>query len=61
MDAKLTDEELRWLKVLDTDTPEKPDLPGPVADMLVERGLAIKLVEGGLQMTALGREYLTKT
>ena len=59
MDAKLTDEELRWLKVLDTDTPEKPDLPEPVADMLVQHGLAIKLVEGGLQMTALGREYLT--
>jgi hypothetical protein len=61
VDAKLSNEELHWLKILDTDTPEKPDLPGPIADMLVERGLAIKLVEGGLQLTALGREYLTQT
>lgn len=61
MDAKLTDDELHWLKQLDTETPQKPDLPGPIADMLVQRGLAIKLVEGGLQLTALGREYLTQT
>ena len=60
MDAKLSEEELTWLRKLDTDAPVKPDLPGPVADRLVDEGLAIKLVEGGLQLTALGREYLTE-
>ena len=58
MDAKLSEDELHWLKKLDIDTPTKPDLPEPIADRLVEEGLAIKLVEGGLQLTALGREYL---
>ena len=58
MDAKLSADELHWLKTLDTDTPVKPDLPAPIAERLVEEGLAIRLVEGGLQLTALGREYL---
>jgi hypothetical protein len=61
VDAKLSDEQLQWLKKLDTDAPVKPDLPGPIGDLLVERGLAIRLVEGGLQLTTLGREYLTET
>lgn len=60
MAAKLSDEERAWLKKLDTEAPVKPDLPGPVGDLLVEHGLAIRLVEGGLQLTALGREYLTQ-
>ena len=60
MAAKLNDEELEWLRKLDTDAPVKPDLPAPIGDLLVEEGLAIKLVEGGLQLTALGREYLTQ-
>jgi len=58
--ANLNDDELQWLRKLDTEAPMKPDLPGPIGDRLVEQGLAIKLVEGGLQLTALGREYLTK-
>ena len=58
MDAKLSADELDWLKKLDTDAPVKPDLPQPIADALVQHGLAIKLVEGGLQLTALGRDYL---
>lgn len=58
MNATLSEEDLRWLKTLDTDTPEKPKLPPAIGDRLVERGLAIQLVEGGLQLTALGREYL---
>jgi hypothetical protein len=61
MDAKLSAEELEWLRKLDTDAPVKPDLPAPIADRLVEEGLAIKLVEGGLQLTALGREYLIES
>jgi hypothetical protein len=60
MDAKLSADELQWLKELDTEAPVKPDLPQPIADRLVEQGLAIKLVEGGLQLTALGRDYLTE-
>jgi hypothetical protein len=58
MDAKLTAEELSWLKKLDIDSPTKPELPAPIADTLVGRGLAIRLVEGGLQLTTLGREQL---
>ena len=61
MDAKLSADELQWLKQLDTEAPVKPDLPQPIADRLVEQGLAIRLVEGGLQLTALGRDYLTET
>jgi hypothetical protein len=60
MDAKLSADELEWLKKLDTDALVKPDLPESIADRLVAHGLAIKLVEGGLQLTALGREYLTR-
>jgi hypothetical protein len=56
--AKLSDDELHWLRQLDTDAPVKPDLPAPIGDLLVDEGLAIRLVEGGLQLTALGREYL---
>ena len=59
MDAKLSAEEIEWLSALDTDAPQKPDLPAPIAEQLIAKGLAIRLVEGGLQMTALGREYLT--
>jgi hypothetical protein len=58
MDFMLNDEELRWLKTLDTDNPEKPDVPPAIADTLVTHGLAIRLVEGGLQLTTLGREQL---
>lgn len=61
MAAKLSDEELQWLRKLDTEAPVKPDLPGPIGDRLIEHGLAIRLVEGGLQLTALGREYLTQS
>ena len=60
MDAKLTAEELDWLKQLDTVSPTKPVLPGPISATLVERGLAIELVEGGLQLTTLGRERLSE-
>lgn len=59
MDAKLTADEIEWLSALDTDAPQKPDLPQAIAEQLIAKGLAIRLVEGGLQMTALGREYLT--
>jgi hypothetical protein len=58
MDTKLTPDELQWLRQLDTDALEKPDLPAPIADQLVAYGLAIRLVEGGLQLTAFGREHL---
>ena len=54
----LSAEERGWLKQLDTDEPIKPDLPEPIATRLIELGLAIKLVEGGLQLTALGRDEL---
>ena len=60
MDAKLSVDELQWLKKLDTEAPIKPDLPQPVADRLIEHGLAIRLVEGGLQLTAFGRDYLSE-
>ena len=60
MGAKLTAEEIEWLSALDTDAPQKPDLPAPIAEQLIAKGLAIRLIEGGLQMTALGREYLTQ-
>lgn len=54
-------EELDWLRQLDTDAPVKPDVPAPIGDRLVEQGLAIRLVEGGLQLTTLGRERLEKS
>ncbi len=59
MDTPLTPEELDWLGQLDTDAPIKPELPGHIAERLVHLGLAITLVEGGLQLTALGRERLS--
>lgn len=61
MDSKLTAEELGWLRQLDTEAPVKPELPAAIADRLVEQGLAIRLVEGGLQLTAFGREHLTQS
>jgi len=60
VEAKLTPEELDWLGQLDTDAPVKPELPAPIGDKLVQHGLAISLVEGGLQLTTLGRDYLSK-
>ena len=60
MKPNLTPEELDCLRRLDTDTPQKPDLPPAMAERLVDQGLAIRLVEGGLQLTALGREYLSQ-
>ena len=60
MDVTLSEEELRWLKVLHTDSVEKPQVPPAIADTLVQHGLAIPLVEGGLQLTSLGRDYLEK-
>lgn len=59
MDPILSPEERDALTSLDTVAPVKPDLPAPLGDRLVEKGLAIRLVEGGLQLTSLGREYLT--
>jgi hypothetical protein len=59
VDSDLTREELDWLGTLDVDAPVKPDVPSPVADRLVALGLAIRLVEGGLQLTTLGREHLS--
>jgi len=58
MNPKLTADDLSWLKNLDTDRPIKPKVPESIAARLVEQGLAIKLVEGGLQLTTLGREQL---
>ncbi len=58
MDPTLDPEALRWLKELDTDSPTKPEVPPAIADELVRHGLAIRLVEGGLQLTTLGRERL---
>ncbi len=60
MASKLSTEELRWLRELDTDALVKPELPAPIAERLVQQGLAIRLVEGGLQLTAFGREQLTQ-
>ena len=60
MDPVLSSEELHWLGQLDTDSPTKPDVPAPVRKRLVEHGLAIELVEGGLQLTTLGRERLSE-
>ena len=59
MDAPLTPEELEWLEKLDTDEPKKPEAPPEIKRVLVEKGLAIELVEGGLQLTTLGRERLS--
>jgi hypothetical protein len=54
----LTPAELRHLRSLSTVEPVKPELPKDVAARLVNLGLAIALVEGGLQLTDLGRERL---
>jgi hypothetical protein len=59
MERNLTSEERDWLHRLDTDAPTKPEPPAHVAARLVEYGLAIELVEGGLQLTTLGREALS--
>jgi hypothetical protein len=59
MERNLTGEERDWLHRLDTDAPTKPEPPAHVKTKLVEYGLAIQLVEGGLQLTTLGREALT--
>ena len=59
MDPELTPEELDWLRTLDVDAPVKPDVPAPIAERLVTLGLVIRLVEGGLQLTTLGREHLS--
>jgi hypothetical protein len=61
MTYTLTAEELDGLKSLDTDAPVKPELPPAMARRLVEQGLAVELVEGGLQLTALGREMLSSS
>lgn len=60
MDAILSSEERDALSRLDTEAPVKPDLPSPIGDSLVEKGLVIRLVEGGLQLTTLGRDYLAQ-
>ncbi|HZN25253.1 MAG TPA: hypothetical protein VFB75_13565 [Burkholderiales bacterium] len=60
MDAQLTREELDWLTQLDTDAPVKPELPPAIASKFVDLGLAIRLVEGGLQLTTLGRQRLSE-
>ena len=59
MERTLTPEERDWLHQLDTDAPTKPEPPEHVKAKLVEYGLAIELVEGGLQLTTLGREALS--
>jgi hypothetical protein len=61
MDTQLTPQDMDWLRQLDTEAPVKPELPGPIADRFVALGLAIKLVEGGLQLTTLGRERLSES
>ena len=61
MDAPLTQDELQWLERIHTDSPTKPEPPATVKRSLVDKGLAIELVEGGLQLTTLGRERLTGT
>ncbi len=60
MSSDLTADELRFLKTLSTIEPVKPTVPAAVASRLIDLGFAITLVEGGLQLTALGRERLTQ-
>ncbi|HET7159966.1 MAG TPA: hypothetical protein VFI62_13295 [Burkholderiales bacterium] len=60
MDPQLTPEEYQALSMLDTAAPVKPEINSPTGDALVEKGLAIRLVEGGLQLTTLGRERLSQ-
>ena len=59
MDAPLTPAEREWLDRLHTDAPTKPEPPADVKRALLDKGLAIDLVEGGMQLTTLGRERLT--
>lgn len=61
MDPELTPEERDWLEQLDTDALLKPDPPPHVKESLKTKGLAIDLVEGGMQLTNLGRERLKGT
>jgi hypothetical protein len=58
MKDDLTPGEMNYLRSLSTIEPVKPELPGEVAARFTELGLAIALVEGGLQLTELGRERL---
>lgn len=58
MDENLNAEEQAWLKTLDTDDPVKPALPAQLSARLIALGLAIKLTEGGMQLTDLGRARL---
>ena len=61
MDTQLTAEELHWLRQVDIDAPVKPELPAAIGARLDELGLVIKLVEGGYQLTSLGRERLSES
>ena len=61
MDKPLTADEQHWLQQLDTVNPQKPELPAGIGERLVELGLTIRLVEGGYQLTALGRDRLKET
>jgi hypothetical protein len=61
MDTQLTAEELHWLRQVDIDAPVKPELPPAIGARLDELGLVIKLVEGGYQLTSLGRERLSES
>jgi hypothetical protein len=58
MDDMLTVVEQEWLQKLHTDEPVKPTPPASVSERLVALGLAIELTEGGVQLTALGRDRL---
>jgi hypothetical protein len=60
MSSDLTADELAFLKTLSTVEPVKPTVPAQAASRLIDLGFAIALVEGGLQLTALGRERLTQ-
>ncbi len=58
MEATLSEQDMSWLKQLATDEPVKPEVPAATAQHFVNMGLAIKLVEGGMQLTDLGRGKL---
>jgi len=60
MDDDLDTAELAGLRSLSTVEPTKPTLPEAIARRLVGLGYAIALVEGGLQLTTLGRERLAR-
>jgi hypothetical protein len=59
METKLNAEELGWLRNLDTDAPQKPVAPAPIAARLVQGGLATE-TDGALQLTALGRKTVDR-